>query len=102
MKNRATFAVVSALLTCGISHAQMPFTWDGDGPDELMTTGDNWAGGVAPLLDVDGDTFNFGDTFGIGSLTPDVGDADFFNIGAFTFTNADGNYTIQDLFDLGK
>ena len=64
-----------------------------------MTNDDNWVI-MAPALDVGGNTLIFGATMG-GVLTPDVADSEFFNIGAITFTNADGNYTIRDLIDLG-
>ena len=92
MKNRATFAVISALLACASGRAD--FTWDGS-VNDFMSTNGNWVGGLAPGADVS-DTLVFGDTMGVGSVTPDVAGSAFFNITAITFTAADRSYMIVD------
>ena len=100
MKNRATFAALWALFACGSTLAD--FSWVGDNGDDpaLMSTVGNWDGDNAPPLDVGNETLIFG-PLGIGSLTPDVADDDFVNIGGISFNGALGSYTIQDAMTLG-
>ncbi len=98
MKNRATLAALWALLACGSTLAD--FSWDGDGGDDLMSNVGNWDGDNAPPLDVGDQTLIFG-PLGIGSLTPDVADDEFVNIGGISFNGALGSYTIQDAMTLG-
>jgi len=98
LKIRALFAALWALFACGSTLAD--FSWDGDGGDDLMSTVGNWDGDNAPPLDVAGETLIFG-ALGIGSLTPDVADDDFANIGGISFNGALGSYTIQDAMTLG-
>jgi len=98
LKNRATFAALWALLACGSTLAD--FSWDGDGGDDLMSNVGNWDADNAPPLDVTGQTLLFG-ALGVGSLTPDVANDDFVNIGGISFSGALGSYTIQDAMTLG-